>query len=288
MVTFLLILELLYVISLNLLIGVVCRMNRIFYLFIGLVVVLAACTERLICPAYQSAYIYDKDELRKKFSYFKEDSTPKILTASKNRYLVAVPESYRKKLKSLQTVPMKPLYPVLPDSLTVDKEADLLMADRDVIDSVSAASQTIPGDSSYAISKDREVRVLKYDFPDTVEVDRETNKLIYDKPKYYVKNVGYNLDQDIYLWYFRKTLVLPDVRAAMEEKESAKSSSSKVKEKKSGGLFKKLFGKKTDKTDTVGVEGSDPTKKTKKKREKKSKKDPEPDPAKKTEEGDGF
>ncbi|MEM7110780.1 MAG: hypothetical protein AAF519_21295, partial [Bacteroidota bacterium] len=76
-----------------------------------------ACTERMICPAYQSAFIHDEEELRKRFSYFKEDSTPKILEASKNRYLLLEPVSYRRKLRSLQTVPMKDVYPVEEDSL---------------------------------------------------------------------------------------------------------------------------------------------------------------------------
>src|SRR6187551_108144 len=97
-------------------------MARVLILFIACCVALGACTQRTICPAFQSAYIYDKEALRKKFSYFLEDSTPKILTASKNRYLVAEPVSYRKKLRSMNTVVMKDINPVLPDSLKVLEE----------------------------------------------------------------------------------------------------------------------------------------------------------------------
>src|SRR4051812_48365761 len=111
-------------------------MTRALTLIVGLIALLAtSCTQKLICPAYQSSFIYDKEALRKKFSYFKEDSTPKILTASKTRYLIAVPESYRKKMRGLKTVEMKPVYPVIPDSLKLNKGEDLILAERDVVDS---------------------------------------------------------------------------------------------------------------------------------------------------------
>jgi hypothetical protein len=202
-------------------------MLRTLYVFvIFLSLVLSSCTQRLICPAYQSAYIYDKETLRKKFSYFNEDSTPKILTASRTKYLIAVPESYRKKYKTLQTVEMKPVYPVIPDSLKIDEEADLLMAERDVIDSASIAkSKSVQGDTTYAITKAKE---------------------------------KYNIDQDIYMWYFRDMLVLPDVRAAMEGKkksqEDEKSTGAKTEKKGFVGFFKNLFAKK-DKSDSTAVQG---------------------------------
>src|ERR1043165_5859757 len=111
-------------------------MTRVLALFAGVIVLLASsCTQKLICPAYQSSFIYDKEALRKKFSYFKEDSTPKILTASKTKYLIAVPESYRKKMRGLKTVEMKPVYPVIPDSLKVDNCEDVILAVRDVVES---------------------------------------------------------------------------------------------------------------------------------------------------------
>jgi hypothetical protein len=186
-----------------------------------LLIILSACTQQMICPAYQSAFIYDKDALKKKFSYFKEDSTPRIFTAStgKNKYLVAVPESYRKKLKSLQTVEMKPVYPVIPDSLKIDEGEVFLLAERDVIDSTGAPPRGIElTDSAYAITKTKE---------------------------------KYNIEQDNYMWYFRNILVLPDVRAAMSEKKNSKNekSDSKVTSEKKGGFFKNLL-KKTPKDST--------------------------------------
>jgi hypothetical protein len=192
-------------------------MTRALTLIAGIFVLLASsCTQKLICPAYQSSFIYDKETLRKKFSYFKEDSTPKILTASKTKYLVAVPESYRKKMRGLKTVEMKPVYPVIPDSLKVEKGEDLILAERDVIDSVAAP----PQDSVYAITKTKE---------------------------------KYNVDQDIYMWYFRDQLVLPDVRAAMETQSEIRESAKGKKAK--GSFFERLkFWKKKPAVDSLAVD----------------------------------
>jgi hypothetical protein len=192
-------------------------MTRVLTLLVSLFVLLASsCTQKLICPAYQSSFIYDKETLRKKFSYFKEDSTPKILTASKTKYLVAVPESYRKKMRGLKTVEMKPVYPVIPDSLKIEPGEDKILLESDVVDSTATA----PQDSVYAITKTKE---------------------------------KYNVDQDIYMWYFRDQLVLPDVRAAMETQSENKANAAKKAKKK--GLFSFLkFGKKKKAADSTAVE----------------------------------
>jgi len=239
-------------------------MNKGLYLWLGLWMVASACTQRLICPAYQSAFIYDKEALRKKFSYFKEDSTPKILTASKNKYLVAVPESYRKKLRNLQTVEMKPVYPVIPDSLKLDKGGDQLMAEMDVVpDSASAQ----PMDSVYAITKTKE---------------------------------KYNVDQDIYMWYFRDILVLPDVRAAMQQRgESRKENEKEGGPKEKKGFFSFLKKKKADSLAVDEPEDAPadsvanrPARKglfNKKNKPKKQESAPKKEPAKREEdEDDGF
>jgi hypothetical protein len=216
----------------------------------------------MICPAYQSSFIYDQESLRKKFSYFKEDSTPKFMyTASKDRYLVAVPESYRKKNRKLQTVEMQPVFPVIPDSLKLNKGSDELMAEADVIDSTAS---TLAGDSIYAITKTKE---------------------------------KYNVDQDIYMWYFRDMLVLPDVRAAMETQSENRAAAKGTTKKKKGGLF----GRRK-KADSLAVEETTvPTDSTAAPRKKglfgifggkKKGKDAPPavkkDPAKKEESTDGF
>jgi hypothetical protein len=246
-------------------------MARPFFALVCVSLLLSACTKQLICPAYQSAFIYDKDELRKKFSYFLEDSTPKILTASKNKYLIAEPVSYRKKLRSMQTIEMRDINPVLPDSMKVGEEgllgedgvvpgAELDLAARSVIDStyiVDVPVDTTAGvvDSAYMISKDKEVRLLKYETPDSLVYDETSGRYVVQKPRYRVQEVRMNVEQDNYMWYLRKNLVLPDVRAA-QNIQAAENAAPKKAKKGVGGFFKKLFKKKkrdTDSTETAPV-----------------------------------
>lgn len=249
-------------------------MARPFFAFLSLSLLISACTQRVVCPAFQSAFIYDQDELRKKFSYFQEDSTPKILTASKTKYLIAEPVSYRKKLRSLQTVQMRDINPVLPDSMRVSEGGGLLgedgedgvvpgaeldMAARSVIDStyivdVPVDSVGAESDSIYMISKDKELRLLKYDFPDSLVYDPASGRYVAETPRYYEKNIRYNVEQDNYMWYLRKSIVLPDVRLAgmIQSEEEAKER----KEKKGvGKFFQNLFKKKKKaEQDTTEVE----------------------------------
>jgi hypothetical protein len=241
-------------------------MARAIIIFVGFVVVLAACTQRAVCPAYQSAFIYDKNELRKKFSYFQEDSTPKILTASKNKYLVAEPTPYRKKIRSLQTVEARKFFVQVPDSISGKQTDSLVVADmeaatRSVIDStfiVDVPRDTVESeeDSTYVISKDREVRVLKYNMPDSLEYDEVTSRYVPQRPKYYVDEVGFNTEQDNYMWYLRHSLILPDVKLAQQQsgERGGERAKAEKKEKKGFlGFFKNLF-KKKEPVDTDSAE----------------------------------
>lgn len=289
-------------------------MTRAFIVVVVFASLLASCTQRMVCPAYQSAFIYDKDALRKKYSYFKEDSTPKILTASRNKHLIGVPVSYKKKVRALETVPMKLVNPIVPDSLQEgfdETEMDVSEVERNVNDSTAVIridTLTAPvQDSVYVISKEKEIRILKYD-------DR--------KRTYFVDTVGFNTEQDNYMWYLRDALLLPDariVKSGSATGEETKSETGKKKEK--GGFFKNLFKKKKketeplpDSTQQLKAEETDygyddfdgkvkdstqteqPTiepKKTKgslfkKKKTEKKKKKKETPPAKKEDEGDGF
>lgn len=264
--------------------------RALFGIFIAILAISASCTQRLACPAFQSAYIYDKDQLRKKFSYFLEDSTPKIYSASKTKYLIAEPTSYRKKVRSIKTVEMKPVNVVVPDSLSpnfdedLGKEgadgedgvvpgAELDLAARSVIDStyIVDVPQDEPvasaEDSVYVISKDREVRMLKYNFPDSLKLDSATGRFVAETPYYAVVNITFNVEQDNYMWYLRDYLVLPDVRLAQmrgrggaDEGESADKS--KGKKEKKGGFFKNLFKKKKKKSEEEQEEEAPPPPKT--------------------------
>jgi hypothetical protein len=249
--------------------------RALFGLFMAMLFLGAACTQKLACPAFQSAYIYDKDQLRKKFSYFEDDSTPKVYSASKTKYLIAEPTSYRKKVRSMKTLEMKPVNVVVPDSLSPDfdenlgKEgadgedgvvpgAELDLAARSVIDStyivdVPPAEDPQPAeDSIYVISRDREVRLLKYNFPDSLKLDSATGRYVAETPYYAVVNVTFNVEQDNYMWYLKDYLVLPDVRLAQlkgrggDEGGDSEDDATGKKKKKKGikGFFKNLFKKK--------------------------------------------
>ncbi len=225
-------------------------MARAFIVLIGgYCLLLSSCTQRSICPAFQSAYIHDKDALRKKFSYFLEDSTPKILTASKNKYLIAEPATYRKKIRSLQTVEAKPVPVIVPDSLLNADSVSLAALQRaaeSIIDSTFVedfSEKPVAEDSLYVITKDKELRLLKYNGADSLDYDPVTQKYVSQKPEYYVKDVGLNIEQDNYMWYLRDNLVLPDVRLARTQQSKSKDEVVKKKNKKRKGL-KGLFRKK--------------------------------------------
>ncbi len=227
-------------------------------IYIGLLsVALGSCTQRSICPAYQSAFIHDKEELRKKFSYFDDDAVPRGGKANKNKYLIAEPVTYRKKVESLNTVPMKAVATNVPDSLKHasqrDVAADLDKAARSVIDSTyiedvgaTAEASAKSGEGVYMISVDREHHVLKYD-----PIKRQ----------YWVDSLKYNVDQDNYMWYLRKQLVLPDARLAQEEAAETEKTERKAEKK---GLFSFLKREKS---------GEEKPKRQKK--EKKAKVEPE-------------
>lgn len=211
---------------------------------------MSACTQKVVCPAYQSAFIYDKDELRKKYSYFLEDGTPKLASVKKTKYLIAEPTTFKQKTRSLQTVEAKPINPVVPDSLLVDDTdltSELDAAARSVIDSTTivdtepAVADSLAADEDYVISIDREVRVLKYNFPDSLKYDASTGLYVAETPKYYIKEIGFNVEQGNYLWYLRDVLILPDVRLAKKEKEEKEEAKQKKGIK---GFFSNLFKKK--------------------------------------------
>jgi hypothetical protein len=291
-------------------------MTRALVLCFALVGALMSCsTQRMICPAYQSAFIFDKAQEKKTFVLYNDNknqpqevlasnsktlnlpardsswdnsivikapSLPPERRVKKDRYLLLPQKTYRKALKALQTVPMKAVYPKKEeDSLDIKKALD--SAARSITDTISSSAKAKPkeqdGDSGvYVITKEKE---------------------------------KFNVDQDNYMWYFRDILVLPDVRLAMEgakaEKNAKVSGGKVVKQgffKKLKGLFKKKPKAKNDSTavspeviaptDSASTQPVQPVVKKKKGLGgmfKKKPKDPEVAPKKpegKKEEDDGF
>lgn len=284
-------------------------MTRALFSSVVLILVLSGCTQRLICPAYQSAFIYDKPTQKEKFVYYNESTTqprevlasadnktitlpprdstwtnsvvmsgpslPQVRRVKKDRYLLLPEKSYKKTLKSLRTIQMKPIYPKK-ETDSLDIAAALDSAARSITDTLSVSGSSKPAveeDSVYAITKTKE---------------------------------KYNVDQDNYMWYFRDLLVLPDVRVAMQEEGEVRAAQKKTEKKAKGGFFKNLFKKKDkNKNDSTAVKldseplASDSTAAKPKKKllgnlfKKKDKvgtpdAKKKTDPAKKEEQDDGF
>ncbi len=183
-----------------------------FFLGLLLLIVFASCTtQRMICPAYQSAFIYDEDILAQKFSYF-EDSIPKEqFIASKDKFLVINDVPYRKKLRKMQTIEMVDVYP----------QEDSLVSEEFV---------GYGYDSTAVIS---------------IEVDSAAMDSLNMLPPWEEK---FNIEQENYLYYFNDILVYPDERAALEAAD-AKMREIQGEKAKKRGFFKRLFGKKDKNSD---------------------------------------
>ena len=216
-----------------------------------IILLMASCsTQRMICPAYQSAFIHDQGTLDRHFSYFQEDSTPKILEASKDKHLLIDPLTYRKRLRALRTVPMVDVYPIEDDSVVFndDLEAELMLA----------AEETKSGDLY------NEADLLKQ-MPEEEAVEEDP---IATEDSVYVislKKEKFNIDQELYLWYLREYLVYPDVK--LQQQENAEFQAEEAKDEKQG-FFKRLFGGKKDKAQAEidspvvdGEEAAEPEKK---------------------------
>ncbi len=272
--------------------------------------------QRTICPAYQSAFIFDKSAEKKTFVLYNDNKNqPQEILASnsktlklpprdsswdnsvviqapslpperrvkKGRYLLLPPKTYRKALHALQTVPMKAVYPKKEDdSLSIKKALD--SAARSITDTSTASARAKPKtqdeDSVYVITKEKE---------------------------------KFNVDQDNYMWYFRDILVLPDVKIAMdegkEEKKATATASAGKKAKQSffqklKNIFKKKPKAKSDSTslapqvanpsDSTSAQSAQPVVKKKKgllglfNKKSKAPASPEKKPEGKKEEDDGF
>ena len=185
-------------------------------------VALGSCSlERKVCPAYQSAFIFDTSALRKKFSYFIND-TPKIYEVSKDKFLIIEPLTYREQLASWRTIEMLPIYPVIPDSLQFTGDAEM-------------ASEMEQSDSTAVVATTDSISNIH---PGLIG--------------------PFNVEQENYMYYFRKLLVLPDVRASMEGDKPKPPSNRKeykkmMKERKKELRKKSKEDRKMANTDSLGT-----------------------------------
>jgi hypothetical protein len=157
------------------------------------------------------------------------------------------------------------------DGVTVGSELD--MAARSVVDStfivdVPRKEEAQPvEDSVYVISKDKEVRFLKYDFPDSLILDASTGRYVSETPRYAVVNITFNVEQDNYMWYLKDYLVLPDVKLARNQQKGGDTDESGTADKKKTkkgvkGFFKNLFKKKKKKEEEQAPVEEAPVKKS--------------------------
>ncbi len=238
-------------------------MTRALVFCLACAITLLGCNvQRTICPAYQSAFIFDKTAEKNTFFVSNENknlpqevlasnsktmtlpardsswdksvviqapSLPVARRVKKDRYLLLPAKTYRKALRALQTIPMKPVYPKKEvDSLSIKKTLD--SAARSTTDTINSKANTKPkeqgGDSVYVITTAKE---------------------------------KFNVDQDNYMWYFRDILVLPDVKLAMAEGKSEKNAKAAEGKKVKQGFFQKLMGlfkkKPKAKNDSTSVAG---------------------------------
>lgn len=220
--------------------------RALFVLLVCACMATACSTQRMVCPAYQSTFYFDKKKQKEAFVFTNDNKNqPREILASnsktlnlppndsswenshvikgpalpferkqkKEKYLLLPKKTYKQALRQLQTVPMKPVYPKIEeDSTDIKKLLD--SAARSVTDTITAASldstksKTQPEeDSVYVITKEKE---------------------------------KFNLDQDNYMWYFRDILVLPDVKQGMEASQSDSEARGTTATKTKEGFFSKL------------------------------------------------
>ena len=75
------------------------RLNKILP-YLGLVILVVSCHNKITCPAYQSKFILDEDEFKNQFSLFDADSTPKqkLGKVKKSKYGIIVQKTYKKEI----------------------------------------------------------------------------------------------------------------------------------------------------------------------------------------------
>lgn len=231
------------------------RMIRIrtYLVVFSIIALMAACnTQRQICPAYQSAFVHDSTARVRMFSYFGEDSLPKVMEANKDRHLLIDPVTLRKKRRMMQTVAMVDVYEYEDAELdSSDFDEDLLLAEQDV------RSKDLYNEEDLL----REMEPAE----ESEEVESESQDSVY---MISLKKEKFNIDQELYLWYLRKFLVYPDVKITMEDapkpekqgffkrmfnKDMTDENGEKV------GLFRRLFPKKKKKDKEEEDEGADVT-----------------------------
>ncbi|MFM8914643.1 MAG: hypothetical protein ACKOE6_17245 [Flammeovirgaceae bacterium] len=213
-------------------------------------------TQKVICPAYQSSFIFDKPSAREDFVHYNENkSQPRELLASNNKTLTLPPVDSLWGERELSSNYYKSVViqgPALPKEKRNKRTRYLLLPEKTYRKALRALqtlemTRVYPNkNDSLDIKKalDSAARSINDTLTSTAKTDAdqsgEEGPYVISKEK-----EKFNLDQDYYMWYLRNILVLPDVRIAMEgAKEDAKATAKKEKKMGFFGFFSNLFGKK--------------------------------------------
>lgn len=171
---------------------------------------LAGCKADMICPAYQSYFILDKETQKSQFTYFALDSLPRrdIFNTTtdpngivaKSSLLAYVGADWVRN-REIRTINMEVIYPQISDSILFAGDA-MMFAETDVIDTVAL-----------------------------------------DSARMAAQSFRYGADQKFYNWYFRNKLVWKD-ELNKEEESTSEESADKSQKKGFFSFIKNLFSKK--------------------------------------------
>lgn len=94
---------------------------------------LQSCQERMICPAYQSTFIFDEETRYQLFTRFEKDSIPKDYKGvNKTTYGLIKPQSRKKRERELATVAMRNVMPVKKDDSLTTSATDITPIKREL------------------------------------------------------------------------------------------------------------------------------------------------------------
>lgn len=194
-----------------------------FPILFVLCLVFYACKDNVVCPAFQSTYILDDSIRLARYSYFTNDSTPKLAYIPKrNKYGITKNVSLFRKNYDLMTAPKKNVLAPVPEDTT-----ELIIDQGEFLAEDFVDTDTL-GTDSLSVA------------PLLAKAEEEKEP---EGPRYkyrYERTAQHNQEQVYYNKYYGELFIdnRPPPSAEKLEEEQA-SDSTQVKKKGLGGLFKK-------------------------------------------------
>lgn len=215
-----------------------------YWIYLFLLLIGAACTvQKRVCPTYQSAFIFDKNTKENHFSYYNNNFKAAMTVTASVGKSIEIPQ--KDSLWVLQSLGLDG--PAVPFHRKVRRDKHLLLPKKS-------------HRKALKLMRTVERKFVKeaYDSAKMAEIHRLDSLSLLDSTyRISVAREKFNLDQDIYMWYFKDQLLLPDVRwekydKKTEEERLAKEAIKNSKKNKKG-WFSFLRRKKKQRTDTVYV-----------------------------------